>query len=188
MRGTPSSWSTSTSSVEPPPMSKISAGPSPGSSNLWQPSTASRASSCGSMMSSAMPVSSRTRSTNSRPLAARRQASVATERDSETLRRRSLSAHTAKRGDRAVHRLVRQPAALGQPFAEADDARESVDDGEALVGRAGRSAGGNCWCRGRSRHRCGAGIAPPQRLCCRWPCPRHAARAAGPAHWRLPAP
>ena len=43
----PSPWSISTSSVEPPPMSKISAGPSPGSSSLWQPSTASRASSCG---------------------------------------------------------------------------------------------------------------------------------------------
>ena len=56
--GLPSVWSTSTSSVDPPPMSKISAGPSPGSSNLWQPSTASRASSCGSMMSSRIPVSS----------------------------------------------------------------------------------------------------------------------------------
>jgi hypothetical protein len=42
------------------------------------------------MISSAIPVSSRTRSMNLRPLAARRQASVATERDSETFRRRSF--------------------------------------------------------------------------------------------------
>ena len=53
------SVSISTSSVEPPPMSKISAGPSPGSSSMWQPSTASRASSSAVMMSSTMPVSSR---------------------------------------------------------------------------------------------------------------------------------
>ena len=50
--------SISTSSVEPPPMSKIIAGPSPCSSRMWQPSTASRASSCAVMMSSTMPVSS----------------------------------------------------------------------------------------------------------------------------------
>ena len=46
-------------------MSKITAGPSPCSSRMWQPITASRASSCGVMMSSAMPVSSRTRSMKS---------------------------------------------------------------------------------------------------------------------------
>jgi hypothetical protein len=43
-------------------------------------------------MSSTMPVSSRTRVAKSRPLVARRHASVATDRDSETLRRLSLSA------------------------------------------------------------------------------------------------
>ncbi len=90
---TPSA-STSTNSVEPPPMSKMRAGPSPGSSRRWQPSMASRASSSGEMMSSAMPVSCFTRSTKWRPLTARRHASVATERASETRRRRSLSAQT----------------------------------------------------------------------------------------------
>src|SRR3546814_12172152 len=51
------SVSTSTSSVDPPPMSKMSAGPSPGSSRMWQPSTARRASSSAVIMSSAVPVS-----------------------------------------------------------------------------------------------------------------------------------
>ena len=43
--------------VDPPPMSKMSAGPSPGSRSRWQPSMASRASSSGDMISRAMPVS-----------------------------------------------------------------------------------------------------------------------------------
>jgi hypothetical protein len=43
----------------------------------------------------AMPVSRRTRSTNWRPLTARRQASVATERARVTRRRQSFSAQTA---------------------------------------------------------------------------------------------
>ena len=133
----PSSWSTSTSSVEPPPMSKISAGPSPGSSSLWQPSTASRASSCGSMMSRTMPVSWRTRSTNSAPLSARRQASVATERDQRDVAAAKLFGADRQRADRPVHRLLRQRARLRQAFAKPDDARESVDDGEAAVDRPG---------------------------------------------------
>jgi hypothetical protein len=86
--------STSTSSVEPPPMSKTSAGPGPGSSRIWQPSTARRASSRAEMMSRRMPVSARTRSIKAGPLLARRQASVATERARWTLRRFSLSAQT----------------------------------------------------------------------------------------------
>ena len=45
------------SSVEPPPMSNTSALPSPGSISAWQPSTASRASCSGEMISSAIPVS-----------------------------------------------------------------------------------------------------------------------------------
>ena len=133
----PRSWSISTSSVEPPPMSKISAGPSPGSSNLWQPSTASRASSAGSMMSRTMPVSSRTRSANCGRCSARRQASVATERDSETLRRRSLSAQTASAPTaRSIASSDSSPL-LRQALAQPDDARESIDDGEAAVVRAG---------------------------------------------------
>ena len=92
MRGTGAPGSISTSSVEPPPMSKITAGPIPSSSRMWQPSTASRASSCAEITSSRMPVSRRTRSMNSAPLLARRQASVATERARWTLRRLSLSA------------------------------------------------------------------------------------------------
>ena len=39
--------------------------------------------------------------------------------------------------DRAVHRLLAELAGLAQTLAEADDARESVDDGETLVDRAG---------------------------------------------------
>jgi hypothetical protein len=46
------------------------------------------------MMSSRIPVSRRTRSMNSSPLLARRQASVATERARWTLRRLSLSEQT----------------------------------------------------------------------------------------------
>ena len=104
IRGSPPSVSTSTSSVEPPPMSKISAGPSPGSSSRWQPSMASRASSSGAMISSAMPVSRRTRSTKSRPLTARRQASVATERARRDAAAPQLLGADRERGDRAVHR------------------------------------------------------------------------------------
>jgi hypothetical protein len=55
---------------------------------------ASRASSSGAMISRQMPVSRRTRSTKWRPLTARRQASVATERARLTRRRRNFSAQT----------------------------------------------------------------------------------------------
>ena len=41
-----------------------------------------------------------------------------------------------KRGDGAVHRAFRKLAGGRHSLAEADDAREGVDDGEALVGRA----------------------------------------------------
>ena len=89
------------------------------------------------MMSSTIPVSSRTRSTNSRPLTARRQASVATERASETLRRRSLSAQTDSAPTARSIAPCESLPDWRQAFAEPDDARESVDDGEAVVGRAG---------------------------------------------------
>ena len=186
--GAPSSWSISTSSVEPPPMSKISAGPSPGSSSLWQPSTASRASSCGAMMSSAMPVSSRTRSAKSRPLTARRQASVATERDSETLRRRSLSAQTPSAATARSIASSDELAGLRQAFAQPDDAREGVDDGEAAVGRAGDQQAAIV---GAEVDRAiGVAMRAPASAAALVPTARPARRnpAAGPAHWRHPAP
>ena len=85
---------------------------------------------------------------------ARRQASVATDRDSETLRRRSLSAQIAERAHCAVHRIVAKFAAARQALAEADDARESIDDREAALGRPRNQQAGNCWCQDRSRHKC----------------------------------
>ena len=42
-----------------------------------------------------------------------------------------------ERGDRAVHRRVAQHPARAEPLAEPDDARESVDDGEPALARAG---------------------------------------------------
>ena len=90
----PSACSTQISSVLPPPMSNTMACRRPASSSVWQPSTASRASSAGEMMSRLSPVSERTRLTNASALAALRQASVATWRMQVTRRRSILRAHT----------------------------------------------------------------------------------------------
>ena len=131
------------------------------------------------MISSAIPVSSRTRSMNSRPLTARRQASVATERD-----KRHVAAAQLVGADRRARR-PRGPSPprsarplTPKPFAEPDDARESVDDGEAAARSGGRSAAGNCWCRGRPRHRCGADASAALRTPCRrLPRPRRSGEA-----------
>ena len=117
-------------------MSKISAGPSPGSSSLWQPSTASRASSAGSMMSSTMPVSSRTRSANSAPLSP---GGRPRSRPSATARRCGASAcrrRSRARRPRGPSRPRDSSPAARQALAEPDDARESVDDGEPALVRA----------------------------------------------------
>ena len=159
-------------------MSKITAGPIPSSSRIWQPSTASRASSCAEMMSSRMPVSRRTRSMNSAPLLARRQASVATERARWTLRRLSLSAQilsapTARSIASSLSRPVwaspspsrttRLKASMTTKFSSGGPGDQQaavvgaeVDRGIGLArGRAARPA---AWRRGRVR---GGAVALP---------------------------
>ena len=64
-----------------------------------------------------------------------------------------LGAADAERLDGARHGGVGEPAVGADALAEADDAREGIDDAEAVVARASRPAGGNCWCRDRARHR-----------------------------------
>ena len=87
-------------------MSKISAGPSPGSSSLWQPSTASRASSCGRDDLERDAGFALDPLGESRPLTARRQASVATERDKRDVAPPELVGADRQRIDRPVHRLL----------------------------------------------------------------------------------
>ena len=92
---------------------------------------------------------------NSRPFAAERQASVAISRARVTPRLRILLAADAQRLDRAHDRGLAQPARAGDALAQPDDARERVDDAEAVAGRRAPPAAGNCWCRDRARHRSG---------------------------------
>ena len=77
-----------------------------------------------------------TRSMKSRPFSARRQASVATERDRRTLRRRSFSAQTEAprpRGPSRRRKLCRSSQALAEP----NDARKaSMTMKPASLGRA----------------------------------------------------
>ena len=85
-------------SVEPPPTSITSTASAVGSIRFRQPSTASLASSAGSMMRSDRPVPRRTRSTNASPFSAARQAWVATadKRPVSTPFRAMRSAHRAR--------------------------------------------------------------------------------------------
>ena len=188
MRGWPSSWSISTSSVDPPPMSKISAGPSPGSSSLWQPRTASRASSCGSMMSSTMPVSSRTRSAKSLAVLG---AAAGLGRD--RARQRDVAAPELVGADgrarrpRGPSRSCDSSPLRRESLAQPDDARESIDDGEAAVVRPGDQQPAIV---GAEVDRA-IGVAMRAPASARsWsdgPLCSHSS-AAEPAHWRHPAP
>ena len=107
------------------------------------------------MISRQMPVSRRTRSTKWRPLTARRQASVATERARETRRRRNFSAQTeSAETARSIAPSESLPE-VAMPSPRRTTREKASMTVKPLVGRAARRAGGNCWCRDRSRHRCG---------------------------------
>ena len=84
------------SSVEPPPTSTTRAASAWRSMRLAQPATDRRASSLGEMTSSRRPVSAATRSMNSVPFRAERQAWVAMALKRETPRRRTFSALTLR--------------------------------------------------------------------------------------------
>ncbi len=94
--GSSFNWPRSTheSSVEPPPTSTTRAASASWSSRLTHPATDSRASSRGVMTCRCKPVSTSTRAMNSAPLAADRQAWVATARTWGEPRRRRRSAQT----------------------------------------------------------------------------------------------
>ena len=85
-------------SVDPPPTSMTSTASAFGSIRFRHPSTASRASSAGSMMRRRRPVPLRTRSMKSSPFSAARQAWVATalNRAESTPLRTIRSAHRAR--------------------------------------------------------------------------------------------
>ena len=108
-----------------------------GSTSEAQPATASRASVSRETISSARPVSARTRSMNSAPFSAVRQASVAISRARRTLRSASLAPQTFERLDGALHGRLAEAAVGADALAEPDDAREGVDDAEAVVARRG---------------------------------------------------
>ena len=133
------------------------------------------------------PVSARARSRNCGALAASRQASVAIRPERATRCRRILAAHTCSASMRALDGGLRQPAAGEHALAQADDAREGVDDLEAAPRRAAPPAGGSCWCRDRARRRRACGRLARRRLGrCQSPVgrrPRAATQAAhGSAH------
>ncbi len=69
---------------------------------------------------------------NSRPLAARRQASVAISRKPASGWAAIRTAQMAKRFNGAVHRIVGEPAGRRQAFAEPNDARERTNDAEPV--------------------------------------------------------
>ena len=102
-----------------------------------EPETASRASTSRVRISISRPSLSRTRSRNSPPFSATRQASVATRRERRTLARAELGGTDFQRIERARHGRLRQAPGLADAFAEANDAREGIDDAEAAARRAG---------------------------------------------------
>ncbi len=151
------SESISTSSVEPPPISKMSAGPSPGSSSAWQPSTARRAS------SSARDDVERdaglaTDALDEMAAVDRAAAGFGRDRAGERdVAAAQLVRADAKRGDGAVHRRVGQPAASPASPSPSRTTREKASmTMKPSSDRARRSEGGNYWCRGPAPHRCGA--------------------------------
>ena len=77
-----------------------------------------------------MPASSLTRSRNSRPFSAERQASVATSRARRMARLRSFSPQILSASMARVHRRVAEPPGRRQPLAQPHDARIGIDDAE----------------------------------------------------------
>ena len=98
---------------------------------------------------------SRTRSRNSRPLPADAAGLGRDQPRAGDAAVAHLGAADAQRIDRAHDRGLAQPAGAGDALAEPDDARERVDDAEAVAGRRAPPAAGSCWCRDRARHRSG---------------------------------
>ena len=103
-----------------------------------QPATASRASvSRGRRFRGRGPVSSRTRSRNSAPFSARRQASVAISRARRRARSASFALQILSASIGPVHRLLAERAGCADALAEPDDAREGIDDPKAVAARLG---------------------------------------------------
>ena len=123
-------------SDEPPPMSNSTTPSVSRSTSEPQPDTASRASVWRSMISSFSPASRSTRSRNSAPFSAERQASVAISRARVILRLRSLSPQIFSASTARSIAGCAEPAGGGQALAQPDDARKRIDDAE-LPGPAG---------------------------------------------------
>ena len=101
------------------------------------PETARRASLSGVSTSMSRPSLARTSARNAAPFSAMRQASVATSRERRTRARSSLRRADLQRVVGARHRGLRQAPRLAHALAEADDAREGVDDAKAAPRRLG---------------------------------------------------
>ena len=122
-------------SDDPPPMSNITVERASLSARSPTPAAARWASVSRSTISSSMPSRSRTVATKAGPLAAERQASVAMVRARVTPARRHLVAANLQRLERARDRRFAQASGQRQPLAQANDARERIDDPESLGGR-----------------------------------------------------
>ena len=125
------SRSSQISSEEPPPISNTSARSQLASMSEAQPDTASRASASRLTTWMSRSVSSRTRLRNCGALSASRQASVAIRPDARDPVMPDLGGTDLQRIDGALDGLLRQAAAGRDALAQADDARERVDDLEA---------------------------------------------------------
>ena len=128
--------SSRTTSDEPPPMSNSTAPSACGSISGVQPVAARQASVSRSMTSSTRPSSSATRARKFGAVLGRAAGFGGDQpraRDAAVLH---LGAADGERADGAVHRRRAQAAGQRHAFAQADDAREGVDDAEAVAGRA----------------------------------------------------
>ena len=126
-----------------------------GSISGVQPVAASRASVSRSTISSSRPTCSRTRA---QEFGAVRGRAAGLGRDQPRARHAAVAhlvAADAQRLDGAPDRGLAQAAGRCDALAEPDDARERVDDAEAVARRRAPPAAGNCWCRDRARHRSG---------------------------------
>ena len=111
--------------------------PPSGSASAAQPVTARYASVWRSTISRSRPTPRRTRSTKAAPFTARRQASVAITLARLHAAGLHLGPADPQRLDGALDRRLAQAVRGPEPLAEADDARERVDDPEAAEGRLG---------------------------------------------------
>ena len=148
---------TQESSVEPPPMSTISATSVSGSNRLAQPSTESRASSSAVMiveLQSEILLDAIEKHLPVRCGAARLRGDAA---DSHRIARFDPLRAGGESLIGAPHRAVAQAAGVREAFAKPHDARKSVDN---FAGRRRRpvppSTGGNCWCPDRAPRTVGA--------------------------------